>query len=68
MPQANGEIVLAGNLFPRDPNTELFLSTPGFDAFLRLEVSTRAVILKQEEQLQKIDQIKANTDLIPVAL
>lgn len=68
MPQANGEIVLAGNLFPRDPNTELFLASVGFDAFLRLEVSTRAVVLKQDEQLQKINQIKANTDLIPVAL
>ena len=68
MPQANGEIVLAGNLFPRDPNTELFLATTGFDAFLRLEVSTRAVILKQDEQIEKINQIKVNTDLIPVAL
>ncbi|WP_291810968.1 hypothetical protein, partial [Limnobacter sp.] len=68
MPQANGEIVLAGNLFPRDPNTELFLATTGFDAFLRLEVSTRAVVLKQDEQIEKINQIKVNTDLIPVAL
>lgn len=68
MPQADGEIILSGNLFPRDPNTQLFLTSNGFDAFLRLEVSTRAVVLKQEEQIQKLNEIKVNTDLIPVAL
>lgn len=46
MPQADGEIVVAGNLFPRDPNTSLFEQTSGFDAFLRLEVSTRAVLVE----------------------
>lgn len=45
MPSANGEIVVAGNLFPRDPDTPLFEQTAGFDAFLRLEVSTRAVVI-----------------------
>ena len=58
MPQANGEIILTGNLFPRDPATALFEQTAGFDAFLRLEVSTRAVVINQAE-------IKAMTDLIP---
>ncbi len=43
MPQQDGEIVVTGNLFPRDPNLPLFEQTAGFDSFLRLEVSTRAV-------------------------
>jgi len=46
MPEANGEIVVAGNLFPRDPNQSLFEQTVGFDAFLRLEVSTRAIVVE----------------------
>ena len=58
MPQDNGEIILTGNLFPRDPTASLFEQTAGFDAFLRLEVSTRAVVINQAE-------IKAMTDLIP---
>ena len=61
MPQADGEIILSGNLFPRDPATSLFEQTAGFDAFLRLEVSTRAVVINQAE-------IKENTDLIPLLL
>jgi len=74
MPQANGEIVLAGNLFPRDPNTGLFVATAGFDAFLRLEVSTRAVVIRESgqsevtDQTELLNQIKVNTDLIPAAL
>ncbi len=43
MPEDDGEIVVSGNLFPRDPTTVLFEQTTGYDAFLRLEVSTRAV-------------------------
>ena len=46
MPSADGEIVVSGNLFPRDPTTILFEQTSGYDAFLRLEVSTRAVVVK----------------------
>ena len=49
MPQQDGEIVVAGNLFPRDPNTSLFEQTSGYDAFLRLEVSTRAVVVSTGE-------------------
>lgn len=49
MPSANGEIVVTGNLFPRDSSILLFEQTSGFDAFLRLEVSTRAVVIGLEE-------------------
>ena len=45
MPDDNGEIVLSGNLFPRVTDEDLFEQSPGFDAFLRLEVSTRAVVV-----------------------
>ena len=45
MPSQDGEIVVAGNLFPRDPTDTLFEQTAGYDAFLRLEVSTRAVVI-----------------------
>ena len=47
MPEADGEIIVAGNLFPRDPNASLFEQTSGYDAFLRLEVSTRAVVIER---------------------
>ncbi len=46
MPSQDGEIVVSGNLFPRDPDTTLFEQTSGYDAFLRLEVSTRAVVVE----------------------
>jgi hypothetical protein len=46
MPSQDGEIVVSGNLFPRDSSTTLFEQTSGFDAFLRLEVSTRAVVIE----------------------
>ena len=45
MPSQDGEIVVAGNLFPRDPTDTLFEQTTGFDAFLRLEVSTCAIVI-----------------------
>ena len=48
MPSQNGEITVTGNLFPRDPSSPLFEQTAGFDAFLRLEVSTRAVVVEVE--------------------
>jgi len=68
MPQSNGEIVLSGNLFPRDPSVSLFEQTAGFDAFLRLEVSTRAVVITQAEQSADIAEIKKMTKLIPGTL
>ena len=49
MPSADGEIIVSGNLFPRDPSTALFEQTSGYDAFLRLEVSTRAVVIGLDE-------------------
>lgn len=66
MPSANGEIVLAGNLFPRDPDTPLFLATAGFDAFLRLEVSTRAVVITADGQdyTAQLNKIEKATQLI----
>ena len=45
MPQQDGEIVITGNLFARSPSVSLFEQTSGYDAFLRLEVSTRAVLV-----------------------
>ena len=45
MPAEDGEIVISGNLFPRDPDDDMFEQTESFDAFLRLEVSTRAVVI-----------------------
>ena len=46
MPDDDGEIVLAGNIFPRNSNETLFQQSPGYDAFLRLEVSSRAVVIE----------------------
>tara|TARA_R110000737_G_scaffold276756_1_gene283548 strand:+ start:773 stop:1249 length:477 start_codon:yes stop_codon:yes gene_type:complete len=82
MPAQNGELVLSGNLFPRDASQAMFIQAEGYDAFLRLEVSTRAVVItvpvpaEQEglltaEQSDKLDQIpliRANTNLIPALL
>jgi len=48
MPSADGEIIVSGNLFPRDPDSSLFEQTSGYDAFLRLEVSTRAVVVTSD--------------------
>lgn len=45
-PQENGEIILQGNLFPRDPGQVTFVDAAGFDAFIRQEVSTRAVVVE----------------------
>jgi len=66
MPAQNGEIVISGNLFPRDPNQDMFIQAEGYDAFLRLEVSTRAVVIRvptetggltvaQDAKLQSLD-------------
>lgn len=46
MPNETGEIIVSGNLFPRDSNVSLFEKAAGYNAFLRLEVSTRAVVVK----------------------
>ena len=46
MPPQNGELVMSGNLFPRDASQSMFIQAEGYDAFLRLEVSTRAVVIR----------------------
>ena len=70
MPSADGEIVVVGNLFPRDPNTTLFEQTSGYDAFLRLEVSTRAVVIERDTSgLTAAESAQlANAALIPALL
>ncbi len=45
MPDADGEIILSGNLFPRDSTQGLYEQSPGFDAFLRLDVSSKAIVV-----------------------
>lgn len=45
-PEEDGEVVVQGNLFPRDPLSPTFQQAAGFDAFIRLEVSTRAVVVE----------------------
>jgi hypothetical protein len=74
MPEANGEIVVEGNLFPRDPSVSLFEQTSGYDAFLRLEVSTRAVVItvptggaltsSQDAKLQSLENHSAALTVI----
>ena len=82
MPAQDGELVMSGNLFPRDPDQAMFVQAEGYDAFLRLEVSTRAVVItvpvpseqeglltaEQSAQLETISAIKTATDLIPALL
>lgn len=51
MPSADGEIIISGNLFPQNPAADMFSQTVGFDAFLRLEVSTRAVVVRVAEPI-----------------
>ena len=71
MPSNDGEIVVSGNLFPRDSSIALFEQTSGFDAFLRLEVSTRAVVVEtgvsgltaeESTQLSLVDTIQTLVD------
>ena len=82
MPAQDGELVMSGNLFPRDASQAMFIQAEGYDAFLRLEVSTRAVVItvpvaatqegllspEQSDQLALIASIKSNTNLIPALL
>ena len=80
MPQQDGELVMSGNLFPRDASQAMFVQAQNYDAFLRLEVSTRAVVIRvpvgidgssggltteQNETLTKISNV---TGLIPALL
>lgn len=45
MPTENGEIIISGNLFARNDSVSLFEQAAGFDAFLRLEVSSKAIVV-----------------------
>ena len=45
MPDEDGEIILTGNLFPRDSAQGLYEQSSGFDAFLRLDVSSKAIVV-----------------------
>jgi hypothetical protein len=45
-PPENGEIIIQGNLFPRLASQPVFVESTGFDAFIRQEVSTRAVVVE----------------------
>jgi len=45
MPDEDGEIILSGNLFPRDSAKVLYEQSSGFDAFLRLDVSSKAIVV-----------------------
>jgi len=62
MPSADGEIVVSGNLFPRDASANLFEQTVGYDAFLRLEVSTRAVVITSDPYADKIQEINTQVN------
>jgi hypothetical protein len=68
MPEDNGEIVVSGNLFPREPGTALFEQTAGYDAFLRLEVSTRAVVVTVNSGSGLTAAQSAKLALIPASL
>lgn len=48
MPSADGEIQIVGNLFKRDPSIALYEQTSGYDAFVEVQVSTRAVVIGLE--------------------
>tara|TARA_B110000114_G_scaffold95560_1_gene100790 strand:- start:1448 stop:2443 length:996 start_codon:yes stop_codon:yes gene_type:complete len=73
MPEQNGELIISGNLFPRDSSQPMFIQAENYDAFLRLEVSTRAVVVTvpaetgvlspaQSAQLDKITAILEDTE------
>jgi hypothetical protein len=44
MPNEDGEIIITGNLFQRDPSQDMFTMADGFTAFLRLQVSSKSIV------------------------
>jgi len=68
-PEQDGEVTVQGNLFPRDPNLATFEQATGYDAFIRLEVSTRAVVVETgtsgltSSEAQRLADIYARLDL-----
>ena len=68
MPDANGEIIVQGNLFARDSGSTLFEQSPGFDAFFRLEVSTQALVVDGGGSGGLTPEQEATLNLIPALL
>ena len=71
MPDKNGELVVTGNLFPREHTTPMFLQATNYDSFLRLEVSTRAVVIRIPQDnftTEETQSVINNTNLIPALL
>ncbi len=70
-PEADGQVVINGNLFPRDSTQDIFLQATGFDSFIRQIVSNRSVLsnagLTPEQELD-LRRIKLNTSLIPATV
>jgi hypothetical protein len=69
-PQSNGEVIIRGNLFPRGVVNPMFIESGGFDAFIRQEVSTRAVVVETgvsgltEVESSKLDLITTMQTLV----
>lgn len=70
-PEADGQVVINGNLFPRDSTQDIFQQATGFDSFIRQIVSNRSVLsnagLTPEQELD-LRRIKLNTSLIPATV
>jgi hypothetical protein len=45
-PPSNGEVVVKGNLFPKSALDPMYVENAGFDAFIRQESSTSAVVVE----------------------
>ena len=56
-PPENGEVIVQGNLFPRVSTLPMFIESGGFDAFIRQEVSTRAVVVETGGGITTQDKI-----------
>ena len=71
MPDKDGELVVTGNLFPREHTTPMFVQATNYDSFLRLEVSTRAVVIRVPQDnftTEETQSVINNTNLIPALL
>ena len=66
MPNEDGEIVIQGNLFPRNDTLPLYEQASGFDAFLKTEVSSQAIVVNGSGGLTP--EQDANIKLIPALL
>ncbi len=70
-PEADGQVVINGNLFPRDSAQDIFQQATGFNSFIRQIVSNRSVLsnagLTPEQELD-LRRIKLYTSLIPATV